>query len=162
MFDSTSIIQRWLRRYLLAELVGLAVAVVSITLANCMTGNVLLLMAASLYSGTLGYYTVLFLHLLLAERPRVLPASVGHWRSQVVNTVQTVLLEVGSAELLDSLLFSPILLYGALQLLPNQQLAVVLSEVLSTLAFYATVAVVQCIRQPAMCSTDGYLFLEKK
>ncbi len=162
MFDSTSIIQPWLRRYLLAESAGLTGAIVSITLANRLTDNALLLMVASLYSGTVAYYSVLFLHRLLAEQPLPLLTNAAHWRNQVVNTVQTVLLEVGSAELLDSLLFSPVLLYCSLHLLPNQQLAVVLSEVLSTLAFYATVAVVQCIRATEMCSTNGYLFLEKK
>lgn len=162
MFGSTKIIQPWLRRYLLAESAGLTGAVVSITLANRLTDNALLLMAASLYSGTVAYYGVLILHLMLVEQPRILLANAGHWRNHAVNTVHTVLLEVGSAELLDSLLFSPMLLYCSLHLLPNQQLAVVLSEVLSTLAFYAIVVIVQCSRHPAMCSTDGYLFLEKK
>lgn len=162
MLVSKIMVYSWLRHYLLAELVGLAVAVVSITLANHMTNNVLLLMAVSLYSGTIGYYSVLSLHALCAEQPIQLVAARPRAHSHVISTVRTLLFELGSAELLDSLLISPLLLYGCLHLLPNQQLAVVLSELISTLAFYATVVVVQYWRQPEMCSTDSYLFLEKK
>lgn len=58
-------------------------------------------------------------------------------------TIRTLLMTLGSAELVDSLLLSPLLFYLALHLLPNQQLAVVVSEVVSTLALYGTVALVR-------------------
>ncbi|MCE7989921.1 MAG: hypothetical protein DYG89_52910 [Caldilinea sp. CFX5] len=133
----------WLRRYLLAEVVGLLVALGSITLTSRLTDNTFLLVAVSVYSGAVGYYSTLFLSLFYALR-RVKPLagdrSLPYSRRR---KIRTLLMTLGSAELVDSLLLSPLLLYLALHLLPNQQLAVVVSEVVSTLAFYGTVALVR-------------------
>lgn len=130
----------WLRRYLLAEVVGLLAALGNITLASRLTDNTVLLVAVSVYGGAVGYYSTLFLSLFFAVRraeQRVggvaLPYS--RWRK-----IRTLLMTLGSAELVDSLFLSPLLLYLALHLLPNHQLAVVVSEVVSTLAFYGTVS----------------------
>ena len=58
-----------------------------------------------------------------------------------------MVLEFGSAELLDSLLFSPVLLYLCIQAVPNLQLAVLLGELASTIAFYTAVIVVHNVRR---------------
>ncbi|MEZ4730009.1 MAG: hypothetical protein R3E79_23005 [Caldilineaceae bacterium] len=130
----------WLRRYLLAELVGLVVALGNITLAGRLTDNAFLLVAVSVYGGAVGYYSALFLSLFYAvrrakQRAGGVALPYSRWRQ-----ICTLLMTLGSAELVDSLLLSPLLLYLALHLLPNPQLAVVVSEVVSTLAFYGTVS----------------------
>ena len=130
----------WLRRYLLAEVMGLLVALASITLTSRLTDNTLLLVAVSVYSGAVGYYSILFLSLFYVLR-RVKPlAGSSYTPDSRRRKIRTLLMSLGSAELVDSLLLSPLLLYLALHLLPNQQLAVVASEVVSTLAFYGTVS----------------------
>jgi hypothetical protein len=133
----------WLRRYLLAEVMGLLVALGSITLTSRLTDNTLLLVAVSVYSGAVGYYSTFFLSLFYLLR-RVKPlAGSSDTPASRRRKIRTLLMSLGSAELVDSLLLSPLLLYLALHLLPNQQLAVVVSEVVSTLAFYGTVALVR-------------------
>lgn len=132
--------QRWLLPYLLAETVGVSAAVIAITVASELTSHELLLVAMSVYSATAGYYAVLFFHTWIVEQ------RTHTLRNSLVSTLRTLLMEYGSAELMDSLLFSPLLLYASLQLLPNKQLAVVASELASTLAFYATVFVIHAAR----------------
>lgn len=130
----------WLRRYLLAEVVGLLAALGNITLASRLTDNTVLLVAVSVYGGALGYYSALFLSLFYASR-RVKPMAGGVYAPYSSRRkLRTLLMSLGSAELVDSLFLSPLLLYLALHLLPNHQLAVVVSEVISTLAFYGTVS----------------------
>jgi len=130
----------WLRRYLLAEVVGLLAALGAMTLASRLTDNTFLLVAVSVYSGAVGYYSTLFLSLFYVLR-RVKPlASTRALPDSRRRKIRTLLMTLGSAELVDSLLLSPLLLYLALHLLPNQQLAVVVSELVSTLAFYGTVS----------------------
>lgn len=133
----------WLRRYLLAELVGLVVTLGNITLVSHLTDNTFLLVAVSVYGGAVGYYSTLFLSLFFAvqraeQRAGGVTLPYSRWRK-----IRTLLMTLGSAELVDSLFLSPLLLYLALHLLPNHQLAVVVSEVVSTLAFYGTVSLVR-------------------
>lgn len=137
----------WLRRYLLAELVGLLVALGSITLTSRLTDNTVPLVAVSVYSGAVGYYSTLFFSLFCVLRqvkPMAGTRPVPYRRRRIISTL---LMTLGSAELVDSLLLSPLLLYLALHLLSNQQLAVIVSEVVSTLAFYGTVALVRRSRR---------------
>jgi hypothetical protein len=139
--------QPLLRRYLLAEVVALMVAILSITLASRLTNSMFILIAASVYSSSTGYYSVLFVHTLYAERHIQRTGPGDCLLNSVVSTAYTLLLELGAAELLDSLLVSPLLLYLCLSMLPNHQLAVVLSELVSTLLFYTNVLIVGFIVQ---------------
>ncbi|MFN8442818.1 MAG: hypothetical protein U0175_18725 [Caldilineaceae bacterium] len=129
-------------QYLLAEAAGLLVAVLSITLAARLTDNSLIWIAASVYSSSVGYYAVLAVCIwCFGQGDRVL--TEPNRRRRLMHTMRTLVLEFGSAELLDSLLFSPWLLYLSLRLLANPQLALVLSELLSTGAFYITLLIVK-------------------
>ena len=143
-------------RYLLAEVVALTVAIVGITLASCLTDNAFILIAASAYSGSVGYYSVLFISTLSAERRDQRTGESSCLCKGLVRTARTLLLELGGAELLDSLLVSPLLLYVCLHMLLNHQLAVVLSELVSTLVFYVAVFMFQRIRQTEACQVYCY------
>jgi hypothetical protein len=137
----------WLRRYLCAEVAALVSALLGVTLAGSLTTDTFILVAVTVYSSSAGYYGVIFVHRLIVDR-RTQQSLDGHaTRRAAISTVRALLLEFGSAELLDSLLFSPLLLYLCLRILPNPQLAVALSELASTLAFYATVIVAQGARR---------------
>jgi hypothetical protein len=137
----------WLWRYLLAEVVGLVFAVTGITLASYLTTTEITLVVASLYGGSVGYYGVLFAYGLMAARAAQPMQDPQTLAQSAISTVRMLLLECGSAELLDTLFFSPLLLYLCLQLLPNHQIAVVVSELTSTVAFYATVGLVHRMKK---------------
>ncbi len=67
-------------------------------------------------------------------------------RRVLYTTSRNLALEFGVAELLDSLLFTPALMYLCLEIVPNLQLAVVLSEVASNAAFYTTAMIMHELR----------------
>lgn len=136
------------QRYLVAEVVAMMVATGTISIATNLTDDSFLLVVASVYSSTVSYYSVLLVHTVLAERRTAQPEKQAHSALRNLLSIGgTLLTELGSAELLDSLLFSPVLLYLGLHLLPNHQLAVLVSEIGSTAAFYMTVYLIQQIQR---------------
>jgi hypothetical protein len=88
----------------------LTVAVVSVTLASQLTANAFILIAISVYSSSASYYSVLFIYTLAAEQRDQRTAKGARWRESTVRPAHTLLFELGSAELVDNLLFSPLLL----------------------------------------------------
>jgi hypothetical protein len=65
----------------------------------------------------------------------------------MIGTLRGLIVDFGSAEILDSLLFSPLLLHLCLRMLPNLHVAVVLSELASTTAFYTAVFAARAARK---------------
>jgi hypothetical protein len=120
---------------LLAETAALVVAIVGATLTSMLTTNQLVLIAVSAYGASASYYGVLLGHAFITNR-RDHPETGHH---TMIGMLRGLILDFGSAEILDSLLFSPLLLYLCLRMLPNLQIAVVLSELASTAAFYTAV-----------------------
>lgn len=140
-------LRHWLHRYLLAELLAVVVAAVCATCADAVSNDQLMIIGASIGGSTTGYYGLIVMHELLHARRA---SHAGHLRSTRhagYSTVRTVVMTFGSAELLDSLLFSPVLLYLCIQAVPNLQFAVLLGELASTIAFYTAVIVVHDVRR---------------
>lgn len=135
------------QRYLVAEVVAMLVALGTISVANDLTANSFLLVVASVYGSTVSYYSVLLVYTFRAERCTPHTKQAFSAIDSLLSTGRTLITDLGSAELLDSLLFSPGLLYLGLHLLPNHQLAVLVSEIGSTAAFYMTVYLIQQIQR---------------
>jgi len=131
----------WLRRYLPAELLAIAAAMVCATCATIVTNDELLIVAASIAGSTAGYYGLIVIFEIVQTQAAYRARHARYTQRAAFATIRGLMLEFGGAELLDSLLFSPVLLYVCIQVAPNLQLAVVLSELASSTAFYITVAV---------------------
>jgi hypothetical protein len=131
----------WLRRYLPAEVASLAFALVGGTLAAALTGVEDIVAAVSAWSAVVGYYGMMLVG-ELASQSRTGRSSDGAalWPIACASA-RGLVLEFGGAETLDSLLFSPVLVYLCIQALPNLQLAIIASEVTSTVLFYTIVFV---------------------
>jgi hypothetical protein len=132
--------QRWLQRYLPPEVVASAIAVGCAPYTDTLINNDLLTVLISTWSSSAGYYGVLLTRELIYARQADRAPAV--WI-----TLRNLVLEFSAAELLDSVLFSPVLMYVCIQLVPNLQLAVALSELTSTAAFYTTVSVAHNLRK---------------
>lgn len=139
----------WLARYLPPEIASLIAAVVSATLADVLIDNALLLALVSMASASASYYGVLLgrelIHVRQAHRAR----GIGHQRRAACAAIRGLALDFGGAELLDSLVFSPALLYLCMKTAPNLQLAVALSELVGAIAFYITAALIHTLRKLA-------------
>jgi hypothetical protein len=127
-------LHKWLWPYLVAETCAVAVALASIHAASSLTDNNVILVAASVGGSSAGYYGVVLTHALTQE----VTEGAANLRVAFVCSARTLLVDYGSVEALDALLFSPFLLFVFFHLLPNRQAAVVASEVVGTLVFYLT------------------------
>lgn len=139
--------RHWLRRYLPAELLAIFVATACATLAGVLSNDDLLTIASSVVGSTVAYYGLIVIREIVEARRA---CHVGHaifTPRTAFTTVRNLALEFGSAELLDNLLVSPVLLYVFIQAVPNLQIAVVLSEVTSSVAFYTTVVIAHEVRR---------------
>jgi len=130
-----------LRRYLPAELLAIVVATVCATLTDALSNDALLIVVASVVGSTASYYGFIVIREIFQARCAYHAVHVRFTPRAAFTTVRHLALEFGSAELLDSLLFSPMLLYVFIQAVPNLPIAVVLSEVTSSAAFYTTVII---------------------
>ncbi len=133
-----------LRPYFVAEAVTLITTSLGLTLSDhlrlCISSAAMLGVA----SGFIGYYGVLFLH-VMATGLKPLRVQAIQW-SRIVACARTLIVEMGAAEVLDTVLISPLLLYICYQWLLDKYAAVLLSESLGTMAFYAMVLAIQRLR----------------
>lgn len=140
-------LRQWLRRYLPAELLAIVVAAVCATCADAVSNDQLVVVGASIVGSSTGYYGLIVMREMIHARRASHARHIRDTRRAGYTTVRNLALDFGSAELLDSLLFSPALLYLWIQAVPNLQLAVLLGEVASTSAFYSAVVVAHNVRR---------------
>ena len=120
----------WIRRYLPAELLGTACAIVGGLLVG--VGNPLLAALGGTWGENLGYYGTVITRDLRARRAQGGRLTVGG----VLLSLRNIALEFGGAELLDSFLIRPGALYAAISLTGNLPLGLLLGKIAADLAFY--------------------------
>lgn len=130
----------WLRRYGLAELLGIAGALVAVRMARAAD----LPHAAVGYAGAIGenagFYCTIVSRQILADRQLVI-ASGGRYGSRALwCTMRELLLEFGPAELLDSLVVRPFAMALGVRVL-GPTVGVVAGKLVADLTFYLPVVV---------------------
>jgi hypothetical protein len=100
-------VQEWIRRYLIAELAGLAVALVAATLAASWSPDRLAVVA---YAGSLGETVGFYAGFLISQYRGADPAGPRRRRTAAVLALTVV--EFGPAELADTLLVRPAAMFS--------------------------------------------------
>ena len=118
----SSHLRRWLRRYLPAEIVALLAAIAASQLVYFLSGSVAAAAVAGAWGETIAYYGTMALR--------------EHRTSTLLRATRNLVLEFGVAEVLDSLLIRPALMYAASQLIANVALGVALGKVAADVVFY--------------------------
>jgi hypothetical protein len=144
---SAPALREWLWSHLFAEVASLMVAIASVTAAAFVTTNPFLLVAASVCGSSLCYYTIVFTGAMAQEQRMLQLQAVEKSRAPLCRTLRSLLLDYGSVEALDAFLFSPLLLYTFLHLLPNHQMAVAVSEIVGIVIFYLTLYGIRLTRR---------------
>lgn len=124
----SAVLRRWLRRYLPAEVSGIFGALLCAWLASRCTTAPGAIALAGTGGENLGYFGMLFAR-ECAERSR-------QYRRQIIRELA---LEFGPATAMDSLVFSPILLYISILLAPNLPLGIAIGTLFANCAFYIPV-----------------------
>jgi hypothetical protein len=149
--DTPSAINRplvWLRRYLPAELVCTATALLGAWLATVLTGSPATAAIAGAWGENLGFYAMMIGRELTHRGLRALPA-----------VVRDLALEFGAAEALDSLLLRPSLMYAGMMLAPNTAVGIAAGKLAADLFFYVpTILSYELLRRrarPALVNQEG-------
>jgi hypothetical protein len=128
-------IRWWLRRYLLAEVVGAAFAITTVAVAHRAGASV---HAEAIYGSTaegVGFYAVLLVR-DAAHRYR----DRARLTRAVVLTARDMAVEFGPAEILDTLIVRPVLMYAGVRLAHDVVIGTVIGKVAADLVFYGIVA----------------------
>ena len=129
--------QTWVRRYLPAEAVSLAAAMLVATAAAMLSGtNPAIIAIAGAWAETVSYYATM----LLRER-RANP------RQRIWETLTNLAVEFGIAEALDSLFLRPTLMYLAGQAISDARLGVLIGKLAADIVFYIPTITVFELRQ---------------
>jgi hypothetical protein len=114
----------WLRRYLPAEAASLIGALLAAEVAWTLTGNEAVAAVAGAWGETTAYYTTMLARELLKMRGPLLVA------------LRELVLEFGIAEVLDTLLIRPAMMYAAGQLVADVRFGVLLGKLGADVFFY--------------------------
>jgi hypothetical protein len=128
-------IRWWMCRYLLAEVLGAALAITTVAVAHRAGASV---HAGAIYGSTaegVGFYAVLLVR-DAARRHR----DGARLTRAVVLTARDMAVEFGPAEILDTLIVRPVLLYAGVRLTHDVVIGTVTGKLAADLVFYGIVA----------------------
>jgi hypothetical protein len=130
----------WLWRYGPPELLGTLAMIVGAALTHKLSDSIAAAALVGNWAEALAFYGLIILRTLWASRP--LSARVA-WIG-----ARNLVLEFGSAELLNGIVIRPIALYGAIALTPSFALGIVLGKVVADILFYLqTIACYELLRR---------------
>jgi hypothetical protein len=131
----------WVRRYLPLEVLGTITALIAASVAWDLTGSLLVAAVAGTIGENVGYYAVVVARAgtghARSRRVRRLP---GRWQRAWATawlTARSVAAEFGPAELVDSLLVRPLLLWAAAVVWGGHPLAWLAGKLAADAVFYA-------------------------
>jgi hypothetical protein len=137
---------RWVRRYLPAEAVGLVVAVLAGLAAQAFYATVVVVVIAA-WAETAAYYATMLARDVRAGRQHAAAARGAYGLHDWLRTLRNLMLEFGIAEVLDSLLLRPALMYVATQLTASLAGGIVLGKLGADLVFYVPTIIGYELRQ---------------
>ncbi len=131
MVNLSGRVQEWIRRYLIAELTGLAVALIAALLAASWSPDRLVVVA---YAGSLGETVGFYTGFLISQYRRADPAESRRRRAATVLALTVV--EFGPAELADTLVVRPAAMFLGSLATGNFLVGVLIGKVAADLVFY--------------------------
>jgi hypothetical protein len=115
----------WVKRYLPAELGGITGALLSAWATSTLTRSAPMAALAATSADMVVYYAIIIIRDLRAGTHRSVRVLLRH-----------IALEFGPAELLDSLLIRPTVLYIGITLIPNLAVGIIAGQATANLCFY--------------------------
>ena len=135
----------WLRRYGIAEVVGVVTALLAAWLADALGANTVGVAYAGVVGENLGFYGTMITRQVAADRRA---ASGAYGGRGVLSTARDLLLEFGPAELLDSLVLRPLAMGIGVRFL-GREAGIVAGKLVADVTFYIPVIVTYEMRRRA-------------
>jgi len=139
-------LREWLRRYLPAELLGTATALIGGLIAYEATGSLATAAIVASLSECVGYYGYFSLLEIRRHRDSVVKATAAERPHKppllaTIHAIRDLIIEFGPAELLDGVLLRPFLMFVGPQLLGGVAVGLLAGKIAADVVFYALAAV---------------------
>ena len=131
----------WLRRFLPAEIAGTLTAVAASQIVYRSSGNPVAAAFAGSIGETLGFYTIIIIRDTLAETRKLRAVGKKSGLITWLRLLKNILIDFGPAELLDSFLVRPSLMYLFPLWISNYSLGILAGKFASDAVFYIPVII---------------------
>lgn len=129
-------VKEWLWRYGPAELVSILTTLIPAILTKYYTGNLLASAMAGTWGGNIGYFGTILIRDVWITR-RVLVTNGASYTSRIfLKNMRALLIEFGVAEILDSFLVRPALMYYMPKWIGSFSAGIIAAKFLADLTFY--------------------------
>ncbi|RYD55434.1 MAG: hypothetical protein EOP56_16125 [Sphingobacteriales bacterium] len=129
-------VREWLKRYLPAEVISVAATVLSALIAYELSGNRIATALISTWAGNIGYFGYIILFDVFETR-RTLHSQDRPYTSAIFyKNIKALAVEFGIAEVLDSLLIRPALMYYVPIWMNNMALGSIVAKLVADITFY--------------------------
>ena len=129
-------IKEWLKRYLLAEIVGTVTALASASTFHLFSENLILVAYAGSIGEAYGFYFTVFIQNLVWLRKKQRVENIQFSLTDIPKIISHLLLEFGPAGIIDGFLLRPFFMYLFPILLNNFTLGILIGKVTGDVAFY--------------------------
>jgi hypothetical protein len=129
-------VKEWLWRYAPAELISLPATLLPALLVQRTTGDTVAAALAGTWGGNIGYFGTILLRDVWRSRRRYLREGRKYSLRIFGRNVQALLIEFGLAEVFDSLLVRPALMYYLPKALDSFSWGIILAKFVADLSFY--------------------------
>lgn len=129
-------VREWVKRYLPAEVISLLLTVVAISVTYSIRQNRLSTAIAGTWFGNVGYFGYLLIADIIYAHRVVTAAGLRYTRITFYKNARALFAEFGIAELLDSLLIRPALMYYLPIVLGDILIGSVIAKFVSDITFY--------------------------
>jgi hypothetical protein len=148
MTGSSSRVRDWLRRYGVAEVAGVCIALLAAWLADALGAPLIVVAYAAAVGENIGFYGTIVSRQMAFDRRRAALAGEQYSAPHLWRTTRELLLEFGPAELLDSLVIRPLAMGLGVRLL-GESVGIVAGKLAADVTFYLPVILTYEMRQHA-------------
>jgi hypothetical protein len=138
-------VREWAVRYLPAEILGSSMALAAAWAAHAVFGSLVTAAVAGTLGENFGYYGFAVVREAVTHAGRGVGRRPG-WRV-AVGAVRGVLIEFGPAEVVDSLVARPFLIYRMTNLIDNLVVGVIVGKLAADVLFYTLVIIAYELRK---------------
>lgn len=129
-------VKEWLWRYGLAEFISLPATLLPAMFVRTATGNDIAAALAGTWGGNIGYFGSILLRDVWLTRKRFLAEGRKYGLKAFSKNIRALVVEFGVAEILDTLLVRPALMYYLPQVMGNFSWGIILAKFTADITFY--------------------------
>jgi len=132
-------IKEWLKRYLLAEIVGTITAIAAASTAHSFYGNLILIAYAGSLGEAIGFYSTVFTQNIVSINKKNKVENKQFTFSDFSIIFTNIVLEFGPAGIIDGLLLRPFFMFLFPILLKDFTLGILVGKIIGDITFYCLV-----------------------